>query len=55
MEKKLGKYSLGIGDRFEHQGIYQLSAIQDALKLGVEITPAGTDQSGKTTGCRRHR
>jgi len=37
--KKLGKYSIGIGDRFGHQGHAQLKAIVEAGKRGVEITP----------------
>jgi hypothetical protein len=37
--KKLGKYSIGIGDRFGHQGHAQLKAIIEASKKGVEITP----------------
>ena len=36
---KLGKYSLGIGDRFAHQGKAQLSAILKAQNSGIEITP----------------
>jgi tagaturonate epimerase len=36
---KLAKFSMGIGDRFGHQGIAQLRAIQRALDLGVEISP----------------
>ena len=36
---ELGKYSMGIGDRFAHQGKAQLSAIQKAEKDGVLITP----------------
>lgn len=36
----LGKYSLGIGDRFSHEGEAQLSAILKArAELGVAITP----------------
>jgi tagaturonate epimerase len=35
---KLGKYSLGTGDRFGKQGIAQLQAIAEAKKLGVEIS-----------------
>ncbi len=35
----LGKYSLGIGDRFSMQGEAQLKAMIRALELGVEITP----------------
>jgi len=37
--KKLGKYSIGLGDRFGHQGHAQLRAIIEAGRKGVEITP----------------
>jgi len=37
--KKLGKYSIGMGDRFGHQGHAQLKAITEAEKKGIEITP----------------
>lgn len=37
--KQLGKYSLGMGDRFGHQGSAQLSAIVEAAKHGVVINP----------------
>jgi hypothetical protein len=37
--KKPGKYSIGMGDRFGHQGSAQLKAIIDAGKKGIEITP----------------
>jgi hypothetical protein len=37
--KKIGKYSMGLGDRFGHQGGAQLKAIIEAGKKGVEITP----------------
>ena len=36
---KLGKYSIGIGDRFGHQGQAQLKALLDGRQLGVELTP----------------
>lgn len=36
---KLEKYSLGIGDRFAHQGEAQLKAIIKAKQQGVEIVP----------------
>jgi hypothetical protein len=36
---KLGKYSIGIGDRFAHQGVAQLAALQAAGEAGIEITP----------------
>jgi len=37
--KKLGKYSMGLGDRFGHQGGAQLKAIMAASEKGIEITP----------------
>jgi hypothetical protein len=37
--KKLGKYSMGLGDRFGHQGHAQLKAIIEAGRKGFEITP----------------
>jgi hypothetical protein len=37
--KTLGKYSIGLGDRFGHQGSAQLKAIISACKKGIEITP----------------
>ncbi len=36
---KLGKYSFGIGDRFNHEGQAQLKAIIKANNQGVEVTP----------------
>jgi len=36
---ELGKYSIGVGDRFAHQGKAQLAAIQKANTAGVHITP----------------
>lgn len=36
---KLGKYSLGTGDRFGHQGHAQLRAVMEAEKKGIDITP----------------
>jgi hypothetical protein len=36
---KLGKYSLGTGDRFAHQAKAQLQACVEALNRGVEIIP----------------
>ena len=36
---KLGKYSLGIGDRFSHQGVAQLRGIVKANKSGLDISP----------------
>ncbi|MCX6254039.1 MAG: tagaturonate epimerase family protein [Bacteroidia bacterium] len=37
--KLLGKYSIGLGDRFGHQGGAQLKAIMAASAKGIEITP----------------
>ena len=37
--KKLGKFSMGMGDRFGHQGHAQLKAIIEAGKKGAGITP----------------
>jgi len=37
--KRLGKYSMGLGDRFGHQGHAQLRAIIEAQRQGFEITP----------------
>lgn len=36
---KLGKYSFGIGDRFNHEGQAQLSALIKAKSKGVDIIP----------------
>ncbi len=36
---KLSKYSMGVGDRFGHQGIAQLHGIAKAKAHGLEITP----------------
>jgi predicted TIM-barrel fold metal-dependent hydrolase len=37
--KTLGKYSIGLGDRFGHQGGAQLKAIISAAEKGIDITP----------------
>jgi len=36
---KLGKYSFGVGDRFNHEGFAQLSALMKANARGVDVTP----------------
>ena len=36
---KIGKYSMGIGDRFGRQGAAQLQAIMTAREMGVDIDP----------------
>jgi hypothetical protein len=37
--KLIPKYSMGIGDRFAHQGKAQLSAFTEAERLGLSVTP----------------
>ena len=37
--KTLGKYSIGLGDRFGHQGGAQLKAVIKASTKGIDITP----------------
>jgi len=39
MNMKLAKYSIGMGDRFAHQGEAQLQAVLLARQMGVEVTP----------------
>ncbi len=39
IQKKLGKYSIGTGDRFAHQAKAQLQACIQALQADVEVTP----------------
>src|SRR3954469_14104497 len=39
MALTLPKYSMGIGDRFAHQGKAQLAAFVKAKQLGVEVAP----------------
>ena len=36
---KLGKHSIGVGDRFTHQGEAQLRAIMKANEKGLNISP----------------
>src|SRR5215469_15207368 len=36
---QLPKYSMGIGDRFAHQGRAQLAAFVRARELGVDVAP----------------
>jgi hypothetical protein len=35
----LGRYSLGVGDRFAHEAEAQLAAFMDAARLSVDMTP----------------
>jgi tagaturonate epimerase len=37
--KTLGRYSIGLGDRFGHQGSAHLRAVIDASAKGIDITP----------------
>ena len=37
--ERLGRYSLGIGDRFAHEAEAQLAAFVKAARLGVDVTP----------------
>jgi len=36
---ELGKFSFGVGDRFNHEGEAQLKALMKANSLGVKVTP----------------
>jgi len=36
---ELGKFSIGIGDRFSHEGVAQLRAVIKANKSGLDISP----------------
>ena len=36
---ELGKYSFGVGDRFNHEGVAQLGALTKAGEQGLDITP----------------
>ncbi len=48
----LGKYSIGVGDRFGHQGKAQLQAIMCAVEKGVDVTPVWnkSNREHKTIG-----
>ncbi len=37
--RRIEKYSLGVGDRFAHQGPAQLQAVIEAHRRGIEISP----------------
>ena len=39
MTPTLPKYTMGIGDRFAHQGKAQLAAFVMAKQLGIEVAP----------------
>ena len=53
---KIEKYSIGIGDRFGHQGIAQLSAFVKARNEGVNVVPVWNKSNREHTliGTRPH-
>ncbi len=51
---QLGKYSLGIGDRFSHQGVAQLRAIVKANKAGFGISPVWNKSNREHTYVHSH-
>jgi hypothetical protein len=50
--KTLGKYSIGLGDRFGHQGGAQLKAIIAASAKGIEITPVWNKSNQEMSGLK---
>ena len=51
---KLGKFSLGIGDRFSHQGIAQLRGIMKANESGLNISPVWNKSNREHTYVHSH-
>lgn len=53
---KIEKYSIGIGDRFGHQGVAQLSAFVKARNEGVDVVPVWNKSNREHTliGTRPH-
>ncbi len=51
---QLGKYSLGIGDRFSHQGVAQLRAIMKANRAGVDVSPVWNKSNREHTYVHSH-
>ena len=51
---KLGKYSIGIGDRFSHQGVAQLRAIIKANQSGLDISPVWNKSNREHTYVHSH-
>ena len=51
---QLGKYSLGIGDRFSHQGVAQLRAIMKANQAGVDVSPVWNKSNREHTYVHSH-
>ncbi|NQU86169.1 MAG: hypothetical protein HQ541_10455 [Mariniphaga sp.] len=48
---KLCKYSFGVGDRFNHEGLAQLKALIKANSLGVEVTPVWNKSNRNINQC----
>jgi len=51
---QLGKLSLGVGDRFSHQGVAQLRAIMKANSQGLEINPVWNKSNREHTYVHSH-
>jgi len=51
---KLGKFSMGLGDRFSHQGEAQLRAIMKANKSGLDISPVWNKSNREHTYVHSH-
>ena len=57
---RLGKYSIGVGDRFTHQARAQLKALMQAMEKGVEVIPVWNKSNrehtliGSEPGSTRH-
>ncbi|MBL7968736.1 MAG: hypothetical protein JNK09_17140 [Prolixibacteraceae bacterium] len=51
---QLGKYSIGIGDRFSHQGVAQLRAIVKANQAGVDVSPVWNKSNREHTYVHSH-
>lgn len=51
---QLGKFSLGVGDRFSHQGNAQLRAIMKANSQGLEINPVWNKSNREHTYVHSH-
>lgn len=51
---QLGKYSIGIGDRFSHQGVAQLRAIVKANQAGIDVSPVWNKSNREHTYVHSH-
>jgi len=52
--KTLGKYSIGLGDRFGHQGKAQIKAIIASSEKGIDITPVWNKSNREHTTIGTH-